>query len=74
MKILTPKEEEHYLRGPSPPLKDVAVVMVGTGMRPEEDLKLQDGNIDLAKRKIVSREERRMQLGDRYLPRVTSQG
>ena len=52
MKILTLKEEEHYLQRSSQPRKDVAVVMIGTGMRPEEVLKLQGGNINLAKRKI----------------------
>ena len=52
MKILTLEEEEQYLRSASQPLKDVAKIMVATGMRPEEIFEMQGGNINLAKSTI----------------------
>jgi len=52
MKILTLEEEARYLHNASQPLKDVATVMVGTGMRPEEVFKLQGGNVNVAKSTI----------------------
>jgi len=52
MKILTRDEQERYLQNASQPLRDVATVMVGTGMRPEEVFKLQGGNVNLEKRTI----------------------
>ena len=52
MKILTLEEEERYLQSASQPLRDVATVMVGTGMRPEEIFKLRGGDVSLAKSTI----------------------
>lgn len=50
MRVLTPEEEECYLRLASPLLKDVAIVMLETGMRPGEVCQLRVVDLDLDRR------------------------
>ena len=47
MPVLSPEEEQRYLAATSPLLRDVAVVMLETGMRPGEIYRLRKQDIDL---------------------------
>jgi integrase len=46
-RVLTYSEETKYLEKCSPTLRDVATLILETGMRPEEVFTLQPGNLDL---------------------------
>lgn len=47
MRILSPQEETQYLEAASPLLRDVAIIMLETGMRPGEVLGLRTSDVDL---------------------------
>jgi len=49
MKVLSYEEERLYLLTASQPLRDVATLMLQTGMRPEEVYRIKAKNIDLYK-------------------------
>lgn len=46
MRVLTPEEEGQYLQAASPLLRDVAIIMLETGMRPGEVCKLRTVDLD----------------------------
>lgn len=48
IRVLTPAEERTYLMACSQPLRDVAVIMLETGMRPSEVYGLRNSDIDFA--------------------------
>jgi len=47
MTVITPEEQETYLSFASQPLKDIATLMVETGMRPEEVYRIRKENVHL---------------------------
>jgi integrase len=47
MRVLTPDEEKAYLLVASQPLRDIATLMIETGMRPEEVCRIRRENIHL---------------------------
>ncbi len=47
MRVLTPEEEKTYLLAASQPLRDIATLMVETGMRPEEVCRIRRENVHL---------------------------
>lgn len=47
MRVLTPDEERAYLLAASQPLRDIAMLMVETGMRPEEVCRIRRENVHL---------------------------
>jgi integrase len=47
MRVLTPDEEKTYLLAASQPLRDIATLMVETGMRPEEVCRIRRENVHL---------------------------
>lgn len=47
MRVLTPEEEDAYLQASSPLLRDVAVVILETGVRPGEVCHLRVSDVDL---------------------------
>jgi integrase len=47
MRVLSFEEEQSYLGAAAQPLKDAAILMLETGMRPEEVCRLTKGNIHL---------------------------
>ena len=47
MRVLTPEEEKTYLLAASQPLRDIAMLMVDTGMRPEEVCRIRRENVNL---------------------------
>jgi site-specific recombinase XerD len=49
-RILTFEEERRYLAGASPTLKDVAVLILETGLRPDEVFRIMERDIELDKR------------------------
>jgi integrase len=49
MRVLTPEEEKKYLGECSQPLKDVATLMLETGMRPEEVYRIRALNVNQEK-------------------------
>lgn len=54
MRVLTFEEEQQYLNVASQPLKDVAVLMLETGMRPDEVYRIQVDNVKLAENYIFN--------------------
>ena len=46
MRVLTPEEEGQYLQAASPLLRDAAIIMLDTGMRPGEVCKLRTVDLD----------------------------
>ncbi len=50
MRIISHEEQQKYLAVASPLLRDVAIVMLETGMRPEEVLTIRRENVHLIKR------------------------
>lgn len=48
-RVLTSLEEEKYLARATPLLRDVAMIMLQTGMRPEEVYRIEPKNVHLAK-------------------------
>ncbi len=55
MRVLSAEEESNYLAAASPLLRDVAVIMLETGMRPGEVFKLRQIDVDLVLRSIFVR-------------------
>jgi integrase len=53
-RIISLPEEVAYLAAASQPLKDIARVMLDTGMRPEEVFRIERTNVDLAQRTIMN--------------------
>jgi integrase len=53
-RIISLEEKVAYLSAASQPLKDVARVMLDTGMRPEEVFRIERANIDLVQRTIMN--------------------
>jgi integrase len=47
MRVLTPEEEKKYLLAASQPLRDIATLMLETGMRPEEVSRIRGENVHL---------------------------
>jgi integrase len=54
MRIISFAEEIGYLATASQPLKDIARVILDTGMRPEEVFRVETGNVDLFHRTIFN--------------------
>ncbi|OFV97176.1 MAG: hypothetical protein A3H94_03990 [Acidobacteria bacterium RIFCSPLOWO2_02_FULL_60_20] len=52
MRVLTVKEENEYLRSASPILRDVAILILDTGMRPGEVCALRRSDFDLEHRSV----------------------
>ena len=53
-RIISLEEELTYLAAASQPLKDIARVMLDTGMRPEEVFRIETVNLDLGQRTIFN--------------------
>lgn len=53
-RIISPEEEFAYLATASQPLKDVAQIILDTGMRPEEAFRIESDNLDFSKRTIFN--------------------
>jgi integrase len=53
-RVVTYDEQRQYLHTASQPLKDVAVLMLETGMRPEEVYRIERENVHLSERYIFS--------------------
>src|SRR6185369_12942102 len=53
-RIISLQEEQAYMAAASQPLKDIARIMLDTGMRPEEVFRIERTNIDLAHRTITN--------------------
>jgi integrase len=49
IRVVTPAEERKYLAKAAQPLRDIAALMLETGMRPEEVFRLTPENIDLGR-------------------------
>jgi len=54
MRVITAKEELAYLREASQPLKDIATIILQTGMRPEEVFRMEVRHIDFDRRTIFN--------------------
>jgi integrase len=54
MRVVTPDEERRYLLACSQPLRDVAILMIETGMRPEEIYRLERRNVHTDKSYILN--------------------
>lgn len=48
MRVLTFDEQEKYLKASTPLLRDVATMMLESGMRPEEVYRIRPENVNLA--------------------------
>ena len=53
-RIISLQEEVAYLAAASQPLKDIARIILDTGMRPEEVFRIERTNVDLAQRTIMN--------------------
>jgi integrase len=53
-RIISPEEEQAYLAAASQPLRDIARIMLDTGMRPEEVFRIETGNLDFVRRTIFN--------------------
>lgn len=53
-RVVTVQEELSYLREASQPLKDIATIILQTGMRPEEVFRMQVRNLDCSRRTIFN--------------------
>ena len=54
MRVLSAEEETKYLAKATPLLRDVAMMMLQTGMRPEEVYRIQPENVHLSKAYLVN--------------------
>ncbi len=54
MRVLTFEEQAAYLAHPSQPLRDIAEIMLDTGMRPEEVFRIRVENIDFRQKTIFN--------------------
>jgi integrase len=53
-RIISLEEERAYLAAASQPLRDIARIMLDTGMRPEEVFRMEKGNIDFEQRTMLN--------------------
>ena len=53
-RIISPEEELAYLAAASQPLRDIARIMLDTGMRPEEVFRIEKTNLDFVQRTIFN--------------------
>jgi integrase len=53
-RIISPEEERAYLAKTSQPLRDIARIMLDTGMRPEEVFRIEKTNLDFVQRTILN--------------------
>jgi integrase len=53
-RIISLEEERAYMAAASQPLKDIARIILDTGMRPEEVFRIERANVDLAQRTVVN--------------------
>jgi integrase len=53
-RIVSIEEEQAYLATASQPLKDIARIILDTGMRPEEVFRIEVANLDFSKRTIFN--------------------
>ena len=53
-RIISPQEEQAYLAATSQPLRDIARIMLDTGMRPEEAFRIETANLDFVQRTIFN--------------------
>ena len=53
-RIISPEEEQAYLGASSQPPRDIARVMLDTGMRPEEVFRIETANLDFGQRSIFN--------------------
>ncbi len=67
VRVLTPEEEERYLSAASPLLRDVATVMLETGMRPGEVCHLRASDLDI-KGATVQVRQGKTPSAKRFLP------
>jgi integrase len=54
MRVVTFEEQAAYLAKTSQPLRDIAEIILNTGMRPEEVFRIRVGNIDLRQRTVFN--------------------
>jgi integrase len=54
MRVITFEEQAAYMSKTSQPLRDIAEVMLDTGMRPEEAFRIRVENIDFKQRTIFN--------------------
>ena len=54
MRVLTFEEQALYLAAASQPLRDIAEIMLDTGMRPEEVFRIRVENIDFRQKTIFN--------------------
>ncbi|MGH9508401.1 MAG: tyrosine-type recombinase/integrase [Terriglobales bacterium] len=67
MRALSAQEEERYLEAASPLLRDVAIVMLETGMRPGEVCSLRTADVDLIHASLHVREGKTI-YATRHIP------
>jgi integrase len=53
-RIISPEEELAYLAATSQPLRDIARIMLDTGMRPEEVFRIEKANLNFVQRTILN--------------------
>jgi integrase len=53
-RIISPEEEQAYLAATSQPLRDIARVMLDTGMRPEEVFRIDTTHLDFVRRTMLN--------------------
>ena len=53
-RIISPEEEQAYLAAASEPLRDIARIMLDTGMRPEEVFRIEVADVNLEQRTIFN--------------------
>jgi integrase len=53
-RVVSPEEEIAYLRNASQPLKDIATIIVHTGVRPEDVFRLEVRNVNLPRRTVFN--------------------
>jgi len=53
-RIISPEEERAYLATTSQPLRDIARIMLDTGMRPEEVFRIEKAHLDFVQRSIFN--------------------
>jgi integrase len=54
MRVVSPDEENRYLLSASQPLRDFATIMIDTGMRPEEVMRIERRNVVLSENYLVN--------------------
>lgn len=54
MRVVSHEEEAAYLAAASQPLRDIAMVILDTGLRPDEAFRIEAGNLDFERRTIFN--------------------